>query len=57
MNGTLFLLSLVVVVWELGFALPCPIAAMHIAATTVIAAFTRPLTLDKLIEDLIHTRK
>ena len=57
MNGTLFLLSLVVVVWELGFALPCPIAAMHIAAATVIAAFTRPLTLDKLIEDLIHTRK
>lgn len=44
LNGTLFLLSLVVVVWELGFALPCPIAAMHIAATTVIAAFTRPLT-------------
>lgn len=44
LNGTLFLLSLVVVVWELGFALPCPITAMHIAAATAIAAFTRPST-------------
>ena len=44
LNGTFFLLSLVVVVWELGFALPCLITAMHVAAATVIAAFTRPLT-------------
>lgn len=44
LNCTLFLLSLVVVVWELGLALPSPIAAMHITAATVIAAFTGPLT-------------